>query len=162
MEDENRKHDDLGVKDSASAIKFLLDSNFKSEDDIVNFKLLSAVAMQLSQQNRSPKLASEAFKVLSYLILNIHQQNIIEDITDIIAKAISITMKRVQGELDIAMEQLAQAVTESTDVGIQLNMDFQEVMAKIKLATESATMALVEGGSQRHAGKEGTVRGHLF
>ena len=57
------------------------------------------------------------------------------------------------------MEQLAQAVTESTDAGVQLNMDCQEVMAKIKLATESVTMALVEGGSQRHAGKEGTSKG---
>ena len=72
MEDENRKNDDLGVKDSASEIMFLLDSDFKSKDNVVNFKLLSAVVMQLSQQNRSPKLASEAFKALSYLILDIH------------------------------------------------------------------------------------------
>ena len=48
-EDESRKQTDIGVKDLASAIKFLLDSEFKSEDNVVNFELLSGITMQLSQ-----------------------------------------------------------------------------------------------------------------
>ena len=126
---------------------------------MVNFELLSAIAMQLSQQNKSPKLASEAFKALSYLILDIHRNNIIEDITDIVAKAISTTKKRVQSELDVAAEQLVQAATESTDAGTQLIMDCQEVMTKIIGAAGSVASADVEGGSQRNAEQEGIREG---
>ena len=55
--------------------------------------------MQLSHQLRSTKLALEAFKAMSYLILNLHQKYIVVSITDSIAKAISTATKRVQDKL---------------------------------------------------------------
>ena len=63
------------VKDPTSAATFLIGSEFKSEDNEMTFELLSIIAMQLSQQARIPKLALEAFKALSYLILDTHQKN---------------------------------------------------------------------------------------
>ena len=66
MEEESKKQADTMIKDPTSAAAFLINSKFKSEDDEMTFELLSIIAMQLSQQARTPKLASEAFKALSY------------------------------------------------------------------------------------------------
>ena len=63
-------------------IKFLIEKDFKCEDDELSLELLSVIAMQLLQQPRSTKLASEAFKALSYLILDLHQKNVTASITD--------------------------------------------------------------------------------
>ena len=84
--DNFKKQMDSYVKDPISAANFLMEGDFKSEDDELSFELLSVIAMQLSQQTRSPKLVLEAFKALSYLILDIHRKHTTESITDTIAK----------------------------------------------------------------------------
>ena len=75
-EEELKKQADPIVKDPITAINFLMEGDFKSKDDKKSFKLLGVIAMQLSQQPRNPKMASEAFKAISYLIFNIHQKTL--------------------------------------------------------------------------------------
>ena len=110
-EEENKKQTESTVKDPISAANFLMDSDLKSEDNELTFEQLSIIAMQLLQQARPPKQVSEAFKALSYLILDLHWKNTIESITDTVAKAISTVTKRVHDELDMVMDQLIQAAT---------------------------------------------------
>ena len=117
MEDENKKLVDTMVKDSTSAVTFLIDGEFKSKDDEMSFKLLSVIAMQLLQQVRNPKLVLEAFKALLYLILDTHQKMVMDSITDSVAKAISTATKRIRDKLDITMDQLVQAAANSTEAG---------------------------------------------
>ena len=105
LEDDHRKQAGLEVKDPATALDFLMEGDFKSEEDNMSFKLLSAISMQFSQQSRALKFALEAFKAISYIILELHQKRNIEDTTDIIAKAISITTKRIRDELVEATDQ---------------------------------------------------------
>ena len=108
LEDVVKKPSDTTVTDPISAINFLIDKDFKCEDDKLTMELLSVIAMQLSQQLRSTKLASEAFKAMSYLILDLHQKHIVASITDNITRAISMATKRVRDELAEATDQLVQ------------------------------------------------------
>ena len=52
-EGKSRSQLEPGVKDLTSALSFLTHGDLKSEDDEMSFELLSAIAMQLSQQNKS-------------------------------------------------------------------------------------------------------------
>ena len=99
---------DTLVKDADTAMEYLIDRDFKSEDDELSFEFLSIIAMQLSQQSRlSTRQASDGFKALSYLIDDLHRKRTVEVITDVIAKAVSLATKRVRDELEAATEQLA-------------------------------------------------------
>ena len=73
-EDDHKKQAGLEVKDPATALEFLMEGDFKCEEDDMTFDLLSVISMQLSQQPRAPKYASEAFKAISYIILELHQK----------------------------------------------------------------------------------------
>ena len=94
-EDEAKKLPESTVKDPISAINFLMDKEFKCEEDKLTLELLSTIERQLSQQLISTRLATKAFKAISYLILKLHQKHIVVSITDNIAKAISTATKRV-------------------------------------------------------------------
>ena len=118
------------VKDLITAVNFLIDKDFKCEDDKLSLELLSIIAMQLSQQPRSTKLALEVFKALSYLILDLHQKNVAASITDSIAKAISMATKRIRDKLVVAMDQLVLVAVESTEAGEQLVVNCQETIDK--------------------------------
>ena len=61
----------------------------------MTFEMLGVIAMQLFQQVRTPKFASEAFKVISYLMFDIQQKNTVASIMDNIAKAVSLATKRI-------------------------------------------------------------------
>lgn len=74
-EEELKKQAESGVKDPITALKFLMDGDFKSDDKEMSFELLAAISMQLLQKPRETKMASEAFKAISYLIFEIHQNN---------------------------------------------------------------------------------------
>ena len=94
-EDNTKIISESGVRDPTSALNFLIDKEFKCKEDELTLELLSIIAMQLLQQPRSTKLALEAFKAISYLIHNLHQKFVVVSITDNVAKAISMAMKRV-------------------------------------------------------------------
>ena len=145
------------VKDPTTATNFLIDKDLKCEDDELSLELLSIIAMQLSQQLRSKKLALEAFKALSYLILNLHQKNVAAGITDNIAKAVSMATKRIRDELVAATDQLVIAAMESTEAGEQLVASCQETIDKYKGVIEVVTALIKDGGIQRNTGQnEGT------
>lgn len=134
---------DTSVKDVATATEYLIDGDYKSEDDELTLDFLSIIAMQLSQQTKlSAKQASEGFRALSYLIFDLHQKRTVEVITDVIAKAISVATKRVRDELDVATEQLASAVVTSTNTVGELREECQSVVAELKDAVEEVTTSL--------------------
>ena len=119
-----------------------------------SFELLSIIAMQLSQQARNMKVASEAFKALSYLILDTDQKMVMDSIMDSVAKAISTATKRIRDELDIATDQLVQAVANSTEAGEQLKRECQEVMCKLKEVMKDAVPASRMENLERDNGQE--------
>ena len=104
-----------------------MDKDLKCKDNELTLELLSVIAMQLSQQLRSTKLASEAFKAMLYLILNLHQKNIEASITDNIVRAISMATKRVWDKLAEATDQLVLVAAESAEAGDQLISNCQEI-----------------------------------
>ena len=143
-EEELKKQADPIVKDPITAINFLMEGDFKSKDDEMSFELLGAIAMQLSQQPRNPKMASEAFKAMSYLIFNIHQKNMVDSITDNVAKAVSLATKRIRDELSEATDQLVLATAESTKAGDNLKTEYQEAISKFKEAMDKASHSIKE------------------
>ena len=151
-EDIAKKLSESTVKDPISAINFLTDKDLKCKDDELTLELLSMIAMQLSQQLRSTKLAPEAFKAMLYLILNLHQKNVKASITDNIARAISMAMKRVQDKLAEATDQLVLVAAESAEAGDQLISNCQETVEKYKGAMEGATLAVTKGAIQTNTG----------
>ena len=151
-EDIAKKLSESTVKDPISAINFLTDKDLKCEDDELTLELLSMIVMQLLQQPRSTKLALEAFKAMSYLILDLHQKNIEASITDNIARAINMAMKRVRDELAEATDQLVLVATKSAEAGDQLISNCQETVEKYKGAMEGATLALTKGAIQTNTG----------
>ena len=166
IEDEAKKHMESSVKDPASAIDFLVDGNLKSKDEDMSFELLSAIAMQLSQQSRSPKVASDAFKALAYVILDLHQKHIMADITDTISKAVSTATKRIQDELVEATDELVLVATKSTEAGRQLITECNETISKFKGAMEDVALKIMEektmekGEQVAVIRKEGEVLGY--
>ena len=125
-----------------------MDGEFKSDDEDMTFELLAAILMQLSQQTREPKMASEAFKAISYLIFDIHRKNTVIAITDSIAQAVSTATKRVQDKLMEATDQLILAVAKVTKVGDTLKTDCQETYLKFKSAMEEASMVIKENSTR--------------
>ena len=151
--EEQTKPLDPMVKDAATAMAYLIDGEFKSEDDELTPELLSVIAMQLSQQLRFTKQASEAFKALSYLIFDLHQKRTAEAITDVIAKAVSVATKRVREELEEATELLTSAAVASTNTVEELREECRGVVADLKEAIEEATSSLeLAGTNQRQEG----------
>ena len=149
MEGEPKKQEDPGVKDTLTAINFLMEGDFKSEDNEMSFKLLGVIEMQLSQQLRNLKMVSEAFKALSYLIFDIHQKNTVVSITDSIEKSVSTATKRIQDELAEATDQLVLATTKSTEAGKNLKSECQEAINKLKEVMEEAGNAIKETNIRR-------------
>ena len=60
IEEEYKKQTDNYVRDVETATNFLIDGEFKNEDDDMSLELLSIIAMQLLQQQRNSKMAMEA------------------------------------------------------------------------------------------------------
>ena len=145
LEEEAKKQTDSRVEDPTSAIKFLVDSDLKSEDDDMSLELLSAIAMQLSQHPRGPKAALDAFKALAYIILDLHQKRAVEDITGTIAKAVSTATKRIQDELVEATDQLVIAVAKTTEAKEHLKTECQEMISKFKGVMEEAVATIMKG-----------------
>ena len=148
---------DTFVKDADTAMEYLIDGDFKSEDDELSFEFLSVIAMQLSQQSRlSTKQASDGFKALSYLIDDLHRKRTVEVITDVIAKAVSLATKRVRDELEAATEQLEAAVVTSTNTVEELKEDCRTVVTELRDAVEEVTTSLENVGSgQRREAQDG-------
>ncbi|KAF8799165.1 hypothetical protein BYT27DRAFT_7264182 [Phlegmacium glaucopus] len=84
------KTDNLAVTDVHSAKLFLSSREFKREETVLSMENMSMIAMQLSQQSNIPHHATEAFKALSFLIIDIHQHNNTETITEMIAKSVAV------------------------------------------------------------------------
>lgn len=137
-EEEFRKQAETLVNDPTTAIKFLVDRDFKTEDNKMTFEFLGAIVMQISQQTRVSKYASEVFKAIAYLIINIQQKNMEAGVTDTIAKAVSEATKRVQNELLEATDQLVVVVAKTTKATQNLKTECQEAISKIKDTMEES------------------------
>ena len=86
---------DTAITDVETATEYLIDTDFKSEDNELTFEFMSILAMQLSQQVKlSTKQESEGLRALSYLIFNLHQKCTVIAIMDVITKAVSVATKR--------------------------------------------------------------------
>lgn len=100
------------IKDVALATDYLLNGDLKNEDEELTLETLGGIALQLSQQSRFTRQASDAFKALAYLILDLQRKQTVNSITDVIAKAVNVATKRVQKELDEVSDLiLSMAVT---------------------------------------------------
>ena len=86
----------------------------------------------------------EAFKAISYIILELHQKKIIEETTDLIVKAVSVATKRIRDELVEATDQLVSVVADTNKVGAQLKIDCQEAISELKGTLEKATVRQLE------------------
>ena len=80
------------------------------------------------------------------------QKHIIADITDVIAKAVSIVTKMIHDKLVEAMEQLVIAAAESNKAGELLQMGCQETIKKLKELAVGTAKVLVEERLQRKEG----------
>ena len=147
---------ETAVTDTRSAMEYLINGDLKSEDDELTWDFLSAIAMQLSQR---PKISafqtSEAFKALSYVILDLHKKRTVEAITDVIAKAVSLATKRVREELDEATEQLTLAVTSTTNTALDTKRDCRLAVQDMRDAVETAVTALENAGAICEIQQEG-------
>ena len=147
---------ETAVTDPQSATEYLINGDFKSEDDELTWDFLSAIAMQLSQR---PKLsafqASEAFKALAYLILDLHRKRTVEAIADVVAKAVSLATKRVREELEEATEQLTLAVTTTTNTALDTKKDCRLAVSDMRDAVETAVTALENAGALYEIQQEG-------
>ena len=98
--------------------------------------------MQLSQQSRFPKHASDAFRALSYLIFDLQQKCTVGETTDAIAKAVSVATKWVRNELEEATEQVSAVAITANNTAEELHEECRVLVAKLRDAVEGASMAL--------------------
>ena len=152
--DEKVQTTETTVKDVATATEYLIDGDLKSEDDELSLEFLSIIAMQLLQQPKlMTKKVSEAFKALSYLILDLHRKRTVEVITDVIANAISLPVatKRVRDELEEATELLSAAAVTSNNTVEELREECCNVASELKDAAEEVVVSLggVKGDERR-------------
>jgi ElaB/YqjD/DUF883 family membrane-anchored ribosome-binding protein len=153
--DDQSRATDTAVKDVATAIEYLTVGELKSEDDDLTFEYLSIIAMQLSQQSKlSAKKASEAFKALSYLILELHRNGTIEAVTDAIAKAISLATKRVREEMEEATEMMASAAATSNNTAEELREECRNVVMEIRGAVEDISATVENAGANQRQGTQ--------
>ena len=147
-EDQPKSKTESAVTDPDSAIALLVEGDYKSEDDELTLDFLSIIAMQLSQRVKLTAFqASEAFKALSYLILDLHQKRTVGVITDVIAKSVSLATKRVREELEEVTEQLTVATVASTNVTVELGTDCRTVLHELREAVVEAVTALENAGA---------------
>ena len=146
---------DTAIIDAETAMEYLIDTDFKSEDDELTFKFLSILAMQISQQVKLlTKQVSEGLRALSYLIFDLHQKRTVMAIMDIIAKAVSMATKRVHNELEVVTEQLAAAAVTSTNTVEELHEECRSVVTELKDAVEETVASLVNVDATRGQGTQ--------
>jgi hypothetical protein len=71
--------------------------------------------MQLSQQARFSGHASDALKALAYLILDLQRKHTVNEITNVVAKAISLATKRMWKELEDVVGNITAETVSSTN-----------------------------------------------
>ena len=130
-EDSNRPSEPP-IKDVDSAMEYLITGDLKEEEDELSFESLSIIAMQLSQQSRFPKHASDAFRALSYLIFDLQQKCTVGETTDAIAKAVSVATKRVRNELEEATEQVSAVAITANNTAEELCEECRVLVAELR------------------------------
>lgn len=138
---------DTVVVDVVTATEYLVNSDFKSEDDELTFEFLSVIAMQFSQQPKlSAKKASEAFKALSYLILELHHNDTTGAITDAVARAVSQATNRVRAEMEEATELMSATAITSNNTAEEMREECRSVVMELKGAMEEVTVMVENAG----------------
>ena len=130
------------ITDVDTAMEYLIAGDLKTEDEELTLEYLSVIAMQLSQQIRFTKQASDAFKAFSYLIFDLQQKRTVGEITDVIAKAGSTATKRVRNELEETTELIAALAITTTNTAEELREECRNVVVDLRVAVEGVTMSL--------------------
>ncbi|KAF8815849.1 hypothetical protein BYT27DRAFT_7212689 [Phlegmacium glaucopus] len=144
----------LAVTDVYSAKLFLSSGEFKRKETVLSMENLSMIAMQLLQQSNIPHHATEAFKALSFLIINIHQHNNAETIMEMIAKSVAIVTKRLHTEIEDATDQL-------TTTTITINTTVDELQEECHNAMEGMKEAIEKAVAEAEAKREIETREHI-
>ena len=90
-----------------------------------------------AQQSRFSKHTSDALRALSFLIHDLEKRRTVSEITDEVAKAVSIATKRVQNELEEATELISSVAITSTNTAEELQEECHCVIAELKGVVES-------------------------
>jgi hypothetical protein len=86
--DEITKIAGMEVKDAASARAHLMSGAYIVKGVETSMDMLSTIALQLSQMQKLPKPAMEAFRALAFLIDEAHQKQLLGTMTYLVEKSL--------------------------------------------------------------------------
>ena len=105
----------MEVKDAESARAYLMHGAYMVEGAETSMDMLSTVALQLSQMQKLPKFAMEAFRALAFLIDDAHQKQFGGMMTDLVEKSLDTMLGHAKSTLEEASDNLSSAAISATN-----------------------------------------------
>jgi hypothetical protein len=132
----------MEVKDVESVRAYLMLGAYVVEGAETSMDMLSTVALQLSQMQKLPKPAMEAFRALAFLIDDAHQKQLGGMLTDLVEKSLDTTLGRAKSAMEEATDNLLSAAISATNTMDEFREECQRLTADLKEATEEAAEAI--------------------
>jgi transcriptional regulator with AAA-type ATPase domain len=151
MRDEITKIAGMEVKDAESARVYLMHGAYVVEGAETSMDMLSTVALQLSQMQKLPKPAMEAFRALAFLIDDAHQKQLVGMMTDLVEKSLDTMLGRAKSTMEEASDNLLSA----TNTMDEFREECQRLTADLKEVTEEAVEVIGEVPGRRAVERRG-------
>jgi hypothetical protein len=136
----------MEVKDVESARAYLMHGAYVVKGAETSMDMLSTVALQLSQMQKLPKPAMEAFRALASLIDDAHQKQFVGVMTDLVEKSLDTMLGRAKSTMEEASDNLLSAAISATNTMDEFREECQRLTAE---ATEEAVEVIGEVPGRR-------------
>jgi hypothetical protein len=143
-QDEITKMSGMEVKDVESARAYLMHGAYVVEGAETGMDMLSTVALQLSQMQKLPKPAMEAFRALAFLIDDAHQKQFGGMMTDLVEQLLDTILGRAKLTMEEASDNLLSAAISATNTMDEFREECQRLTADLKEGTEEAAEMIGE------------------
>jgi hypothetical protein len=143
-QDEITKMLGMEVKDVETARAYLMHGAYVVEGAETSMDMLSTVALQLSQMQKLPKPATEAFRALAFLIDDAHQKQFVGARTDLVEKSLDTILGHAKSTMEEASDNLLSAAISATNTMDEFREECQRLTADLKEAMEEAVEVIGE------------------
>ncbi|KAF8805088.1 hypothetical protein BYT27DRAFT_7105687, partial [Phlegmacium glaucopus] len=147
--DEIAKISGTEVKDAETARAYLMNGAYIIEGAETTMEMLSTVALQLSQMQKIPKPAMEAFRALAFLIDEAHQKQLVGMMSDLVEKSLNTVLGCAKSDMEEASGNLVAAAISATNTMEEFREECQRLTADLKEAADGAAGAVEEIARER-------------
>lgn len=160
------KSSGMEVKDAETARAYLMNGAYVIEGAETNVEMLSTVALQLSQMQKLPKPAMEAFRALAFLIDEAHQKQLAGMMSDLVEKSLNTVLGSAKSDMEEATSNLLSAAISATNTMEEFREECQRLTADLKEAADGVAETIGEAPrgrmNERREKSPGSIEGGTY